>query len=357
MSVNLGIGGGFNTLFCSLIHCLLVVFNSYRFIIGEKPREKQQLKRRYIPILSMHIHLRLFFLLFLCTPTFAVQCSAGKYRSKNTCLLCPRGEYSANPGQPHCIPCPPATYQDNTGASSCVQCRTDSFNSQTGATSAADCTSCGEAKRWSITHNRVQGTDNVNNCICPMKRVDYGEFAPSTVERCQECTLGSDCTADGTTLPTLNTTRGFWRQDSISGVFYKCLSKYEDCLGGGTSIKGSVASNSNMTWSVNNQCRYGNTGVLCATCLKGWVRDSGGLCVNCFGSKEGVGPTFALLSGVFFLVFFCASLAMTCPPGNHGKLKAMRRSKKVQNQMKILLGFMVRSFLQFVAVHVVVERS
>ena len=172
--------------------------------------------------------------------TTCVNCPIGKFRNSidtstsTLCQPCPRGTHAPHPGQSTCTTCPPATYQDNIGASSCLQCRTDSFNNRFGATSAADCTSCSEAKRWSMTLNRINGTDQVHNCLCPSGRVDYGNVASSPVERCQLCPIGSDCKEKtGLVLHHLNSSVHYWRQASTSSMFYKCLSKYNDCIGGG----------------------------------------------------------------------------------------------------------------------------
>ena len=170
------------------------------------------------------------------------KCNIGTYlestdHTMEECKSCPRGKYTASMGQQECTACEPAKYLDRTGGSSCIQCRTDSYRVLPGATSASDCLSCNEAKMWSITENRDNGTSNVDLCICPIGRVDFGRVATSNVLRCQECPIGGSCVNNnsmlGAVLETLNSTKGYWRP-TIKSMFYECLPEYDDCTGGGS---------------------------------------------------------------------------------------------------------------------------
>jgi len=311
---------------------------------------------------------------FLNGASICDKCPLGKFQVLNNhqltdCQACPRGTFGQQTGAVTCSICPAATYTDSVGQTMCRSCRPDSYRSKPGATSAADCLSCSEAKRWSITIDREQGTDDIDQCVCPMGRVDFlsanaTSVGVAEIDRCALCPDGAACDKTGTVLTTVNSKRGYWRSSSTSSKFYRCLSKYDDCVGGGSklnesefnSIHNSTAlqsgagasgvsnmtssNGSSLSWATTQQCREGNHGVLCATCLPGHVRDNNGQCINCYGTNKGAWNTILLLFGCFCIIFFTASLAMTCPSNGQEqhKLKKMRR---VRSLLYYLFFFLV----------------
>jgi hypothetical protein len=227
-----------------------------------------------------------FLMLLLCWRASASSCGRGQYvRSPNVCtdcpfgtyisstshsmkkcFDCPRGKYADATGQYECHDCQPAKYADRVGQTECTTCRADSYLTISGATSASDCLSCNEAKIWSITNNRFNGTDNVDHCVCGIGRVDYGsERVSKETDRCQQCPEGGACEQrHGIYLETLNSSKGWWRPSFNSTRFYSCISQH-DCAGGGSLpynasfMNISMGNETELIWKPDFQCVYGSS--------------------------------------------------------------------------------------------------
>ena len=307
-------------------------------------------------------------------------CPVGKYQSLNRhalveCRQCSRGTFSDRPGAKACSRCAPAHFIDVEGAKACSRCTLDTYREKPGATSAADCLSCSSVSAFMMTENRVNGSSDRKDCVCQAGKLDMGTDFSDPKNRCQNCPEGALCDHIGLEITTVDSIPNFWRPSRHSDQFYRCLSEYSDCTGGGSFRNANLTNSTNasfllrnfsslsyqrhfysssygrsanqsapLDWQPDLQCAPGHTGPVCSVCLSNWVRDRGqsGQCIDCSsrGGRKGAGPTLALAAGCFFFLFFISSVAMTCPvDSDQEKLKTLRRWGKVRNHFKILLGF------------------
>merc|ERR1711871_1362787 len=112
---------------------------------------------------------------------------------------------------------------------------------------------------------------------------------------CDAYAKGADCSASGSTLASLRTTKGYWRATASTGVFHRCSALTDACVGG-TIVNGTR----------DTQCAHGHTGPLCDACSGGLVRGISGRCTTCTDT-EGPGKLaivvvlLILLGGVIAL--------------------------------------------------------
>lgn len=96
-----------------------------------------------------------------------------------------------------------------------------------------------------------RGTNDQSSCVCSIGFYLNGD--------CKQCELTkTNCTALNTTLQTIPTAKGFYRETIQDTTFYSCDTP-SDCRGG----------------QVFEQCISGHEGALCAVCYPGYVRVAG----------------------------------------------------------------------------------
>jgi hypothetical protein len=202
-----------------------------------------------------------------------------------TCEKCDLGKKGSRRGE--CSDCPVGRYQDTKGETSCKECDVDTYLSETGKSSKADCVACDSERS---TGTSVANT-NATSCLCRR-----GDFYQNEKRECLPCPAGADCTKkDGLLLSELSAVPGYYRENDFVVVFEKCHTK-EDCVGG----------------RVQDQCRNGTTGVLCAVCIDGYIRIDG-TCSQCPPDVSTDGTTALLLVSTVppFLLFVFLALYLS----------------------------------------------
>jgi hypothetical protein len=111
---------------------------------------------------------------------------------------------------------------------------------------------CGDNEYRAISY-----INNNTNRICQCLQDNYLNIS-DVGSPCKRCPNGALCNRVGFTLQTLINKKGYWRVDTKTAIFHKCL--YEtDCIDGG--------SVSNRT-----QCQIYHEGPLCSVCKDGYTR-------------------------------------------------------------------------------------
>jgi hypothetical protein len=256
--------------------------------------------------------------------TTCTVCDAGRYSHSNTSLSCPtcmKGEYSSS-GASNCTTCSSGSYADKEGSSSCTLCPSGRVAPSSHST---NCTNCDTGT--------YQGASGQSACI----DCDIGKYAAtSEATSCSNCELGKssrlgsdDCrlAADGyyfisssvysrqassvcephsTCLGGLKTPipiEGYWVDHSsleFLGDIYKC--SRSTCARGEQGSSCWNMSHFNSSDCLNIQCKYGSTGPLCGSCMKGFVYKSTiDSCEKCGAARE-----VSLM--VFFMALFCGGV-------------------------------------------------
>ena len=215
-------------------------------------------------------------------------CEQGKAMVKNVygvfyCEACKRGTYQNAKGQPLCTPCPVDTYSETTSN-----------------TALAQCIKCTEFASFTTTNNSIGVGDATKGCMCRGKNkevdADVGYYRNKDKkivnghELCLVCPEGALCKHPNTTILTLETQSGFFRENASDNIFYKCHN-LDDCKGG------------IIETGPNDQCVKGNAGILCALCADDYVRIDG-ICKKCEGSgSNSIGmPLMIIVFGFVYII-------------------------------------------------------
>ena len=191
------------------------------------------------------------------------------------CNICDMGSIMVpnKAGILHCKTCLPGTYQNAKGQHVCIDCPADTFSETTGNTALAQCLKCVEFAPFTTTNGTTGIFNATLGCVCqggfyhnPVKEAPRSDY-------CLPCPKRAECALSKTTIQTMVTRRGFWRESNYQAKFYPCFIP-EDCIGG--EIKNNI----------DDQCSEGNTGTLCAICQANYVR-VGGKCTICTGGGAG----------------------------------------------------------------------
>ena len=240
------------------------------------------------------------------------ECKVGQFANNyhTACDICGLGRYGQLPGL--CVQCNPGTYQDARGTTSCSACPSNTYSSGRGQSSRSDCVECPSH----TTTNGTVGNINVSSCIC-----EPGFFWNPRLRECSSCpSPESQCEEAGTTLATLRASPGYYRRSSISTEFIKCRNA-NDCPGG----------------LVDQQCRRGHTGVLCAVCAENFVRMNN-VCSYCDAKYAELGFTgvafgvMLLLVTVLLLIFTRQSTAGGKGSNNNGETAS--RADEAKNMVE-----------------------
>jgi hypothetical protein len=154
-------------------------------------------------------------------------CIPGKYADELTmnCISCPAGYRQLGTNVPSCDACPVGTYQMDTESIYCYDCEANM-----------------------ITVN--EGTDDPGLCLC---EANYYLEEINGVRKCKTCPEGADCSNDGSSVRSLNTSVGYWRASTTTTVFHKC-NDASACTGGP------------IYDSIDDQCNLGHVGLKCSLC-------------------------------------------------------------------------------------------
>ena len=211
----------------------------------------------------------------------------------NTCPLNSAWRHSKGPATSSCV-CNPGFYREVSGSSmACSRCR-----------------------ELTTTLGAV-GADDVSGCVCVR-----GYYMDSNGD-CTQCPDGASCVA-GTTVASLSTRAGYWRESSDSDAFYECHVP-DDCPG---TLSADTTTNTSSTtprrrlsthnpdrtnqtdnssaWDPDGQCRRWHTGPLCAVCIPNAARGANGceVCEAMVKNGGNSGGFLFLLAAGFLLVFF-----------------------------------------------------
>lgn len=188
-----------------------------------------------------------------CTPGRA-QSSVGA----EFCLQCDPGYFSPLQGEINCTACPPGYANDKQEATQCeicpegkkakgraVVCEDCDGSSVADAKGSSECQPCGDNSR---------ANQLLTQCVC---EVGFFLEAPDktpegSLRRCVECITGMICIREGTTWENVETDYGWWRKDTASYEFLRCIYPAH-CEGGR-----------------NSTCGHERAEALCATCKLGY---------------------------------------------------------------------------------------
>ena len=182
-------------------------------------------------------------------------------------------------------PCPAGTRLD-PAATACVSCPFGQVAPQAGSTT---CTACTSRTVWinasvacaPCSNNAVASPNSPAVCACAPGFYDALFGASATSPQCTMCPMGGVCTSGF-----LAAQEGWWRENKVSPVLYKCLQGnclQENVTGPLTVLPtgfplGIAPALSNSTAPDN--CFPGNTGPICSLCLPGYALQSGE-CLPC----------------------------------------------------------------------------
>lgn len=163
----------------------------------------------------------------------------------SSCISCPKGTYSSEPGSKYCTLCPAGTFSFEN-SSECLRCprNEQSVAPQDGLASCIRCP------------NHSIANEERTKCIC-----DAGYFSTTAVDdldsisiECHRCPAGTLCGSSGVELKTLQIQNGWWRLDRNSSSIYPCGAA-DHCL---------------FSAQEAQTCGEGRSGVLCAHCIEGY---------------------------------------------------------------------------------------
>ena len=217
------------------------------------------------------------------------------------------------------VPCAAGTFLDAASLS----CRPCAYGTVTTSTAASFCSACPPGQAWANTstcvpcpNNAITAPNNPGQCACALGFYDsrFGASLPAPV--CSPCPhIGAVCTSG-----LVAAKEGFWRETTLSDVFYKCREGncLEEVVVGPLSPQPPpnasappvlVGVTGNATMPTN--CVEGNKGPLCALCLPGYALQSG-VCAPCdpadafsawnSGSKAAL-LVLCILAGIPVVVF------------------------------------------------------
>ena len=171
------------------------------------------------------------------------------------CSGCDLGKYGSTPG--NCSNCKSGKYSNDKGLIHCLECDSDTYSMEYGKSSPADCFKC----PTKTTTDQTTGNIHISACVC-----QAGYYNSTTNNDCVICeTLKTNCheNTSGLTVATIPAAQGYYRENNATTIFEEC-DNANDCQGG----------------LLNNQCVEGNTGILCAVCVKGYIRQND-MCTKC----------------------------------------------------------------------------
>ena len=278
-------------------------------------------------------------------------------------MQCPRGALTP-------APCSAGTYCPE-GSNSGVPCPAGRFGVRADLTASSECTTCAPGSWCSggntiacarSTFNERSGMYNQSACVaCPLHSATAGEGATSPAAclcdaryfetsrdgsgpLCGPCPVGTTC-ADpasderGTTLRTLNLTRGNWRISTNSSDVRSCPDEAESftgCVGG-----------------VGDPCKARLGGPYCGGCTAEAIADgyhyaaSRSACLPCGEAELGWQGTAVLGVLVFLLLLVPLSIALRRPllRALKGTCVArlahviLRLREQIRTKIKLLLSF------------------
>ncbi|XP_066290421.1 sushi, von Willebrand factor type A, EGF and pentraxin domain-containing protein 1-like [Branchiostoma lanceolatum] len=127
---------------------------------------------------------------------FCVNCPVGSYKSGDSCVLCPHGQYQDQEAQQECLSCPEGTNTIRMGAVNITECRKFCSPGNYSSTGLEDCTPC-EVGSYQTTEKSTSceqcsngtsteavGSTSEDDCkvVCPA-----GHSSPTGVVPCSIC--------------------------------------------------------------------------------------------------------------------------------------------------------------------------
>ena len=274
----------------------------------------------------------------------------------SSCDQCGLGRYGSAPGK--CTACTAGRFQDMPGQHKCKLCEPDHFGLEAGATSRGDCRKCNAEYYPHTTTGGRRGISNPTaGCVCAgattSTRRNENPDGYYTVNRtsaegdqlCAVCPAGADCLQDGMWVDVVMAKPGYWRPPlhNPQNKFPPCVQGYKSpngqkladarCCPGDTCRNLTAAK---LKADPDAQCLTGYSGVLCLSCVQGYVK-VGADCTPCPGGEPDIGLAFACVGGACVLVFVFVLVFLIC-----GR-KAEANAKKVSSlfgQVKILISFL-----------------
>ena len=108
-----------------------------------------------------------------------------------------------------------------------IECTIGTYNNKTDQHLATACIQC---PMHSTTLR--EGSINLADCVCEagyFNNNSMADHAADSAVDCQPCQVGTSCNLPGTTLRTLNLTKGYWRPSPVSTDVRRCPDAAVNC--------------------------------------------------------------------------------------------------------------------------------
>ncbi len=218
------------------------------------------------------------------------QCPVGKFSKDagmSMCVDCEVGHAAPTPGAQICTACLPGKFADAPGSTTCRDCAAGLYQNSNkmsfcyacppgtqSSSQSVECQDCNEGMVTpffgSTTCYQCDATavaTNKRSCACSVGQ--YFPFSNTSANlspdqfgsiKCRDCPEGGLCQSDGLTIETILAGVGWWRPDSSSTSFYRCINPIH-CTATG--------------------CAQNRQGPICAICSPGSREIATGECVVC----------------------------------------------------------------------------
>ena len=238
------------------------------------------------------------------------ECPKGKYlpigggESLNDCLNTPIGEFSLK-GSGSSTKCPQGKYSNNINSWECLNCPLGKFSNEEGTINCKICPPNSEQ------------TPERNNWYCTQGSY---EVLTNSSRECITCPKNTVCPVN-TLIETIQLEAGYWRSNPESLNIIPCRKK-EYCIGGYDNIS-------------HLNCKEGHYGPLCDTCIQGWAKISGGICVKCPEEDKGLNYFISVIEKLKWLKPVRPEDTITL----HREIKSKRLSKTNKNIGIVIMLF------------------
>jgi len=237
------------------------------------------------------------------------ECPKGKYlpfgggESLNDCLNTPLGEFSLI-GSGYSTKCPQGKYSSNINSWECLNCAPGKFTDKEGTINCKNCPPNSEQ------------TLEKNNWYC--LEGSY-EVITNTSRDCITCPMNTLCPIN-TKIETIQLQPGYWRSNSKSLNIIPCRKKAY-CIGGYDNVS-------------HLNCKEGHYGPVCDSCVQGWAKISGGICVKCPEKDKGLNY-FISIGFVLVLSIIITMLIRTANPADNKKDEFSGVLKVLTNYLQV----------------------
>lgn len=214
--------------------------------------------------------------------------------------LCPVGTFTVAGavGDLLCRACEPGSYAESKGAVACKPCPIGTVApfAHTGV-----CSTCG-----------LQAVADVNrtSCECPVDTF-FPDIAVAGIQavgntgdlQCAACPSGADCRASGAKASALQSLPGWWRANTFTLTFIRCL-RAQDCGGG-------------LAANADDQCQNNRAGNMCGVCRDDYRMTTGDECIPCPAFEAGSAYLIFLILVLIALVWVQLWIVLRADPVTH----------------------------------------